>query len=76
MDGWNIYDQPVKNDKIIYESIREITAGPGDNYRTSCLLNYPCFKKDYQLIAIDLSKDQAFNADPKTIHQINFKRNI
>ena len=28
------------------------------------------------MIAIDLSKQQAFNADPKTIQQINFNGNL
>ena len=28
------------------------------------------------MIAIDLSKQQAINADPKTIQQINFTRNL
>ena len=28
------------------------------------------------MIAIDLSKQQALNADPKAIHQINFTANL
>ena len=34
-----------------------------------CLLDYNYFK----LIAIDLSKQQALDVDPKAIQQINFK---
>ena len=34
------------------------------------------FKEYYMLIAIDLSKQQALNADPKAIQQINFTGNL
>ena len=30
----------------------------------------------YKLIGIDLRKQQAFNADPKAIQQINFRGNL
>ena len=31
----------------------------------NCLLDYPYFKDSYKLIAIDLSKQQALDADPR-----------
>ena len=34
------------------------------------------FKKNYKLIAIDLSKQQKLDADPKAIQQINFTGNL
>ena len=37
-------DQPIKNDMKIYDNIRKILAGQGDDYTTGCLLNYPYFK--------------------------------
>ena len=37
-----------------------------------CLLYYLYFNKNYSLIAIDLSNQQARDADPKAIQQINF----
>ena len=40
------------------------------------LLNYSYFKENYKLIAIDLSKQQALDADPRAIHQINFTGNL
>ena len=49
--------------------------GKGDDYTTGCLLDYPYFKKHYKLIAIDLSKQQTLDADPKAIQQINFTGN-
>ena len=48
----------------------------GDGYTTSCLLDYPYFKEYFKLIAIDLSKQKALDANPKTIQQINFTRNL
>ena len=36
----------------------------GDDYTTGCLLDYHYFKK-HKMIAIDLSKQQALDADPK-----------
>ena len=51
-------------------------TGQGDDCTTGCLLDYPCFKKYYELIAIDLSKQQKLDADPKAIQQINFTGNL
>ena len=44
----------------------------GDDYTTGCLLDQPYYKENYLLIAIDLSKNQALDADPKAMQQINF----
>ena len=70
------FDQPVKNNQRIYDNIRNITTCQGDDYMTGCLLDYPYFKKYYKLIAIDLSKQQAFDANPKAIEQINYTGNL
>ena len=59
-----------------YENIIKITTGQGDDYTTGCLLDYPYFKNHYKMIAIDLSKEQALDADPRAIQQINFTRNL
>ena len=40
------------------------------------MLDYPCLKKNYKIIAIDLSKHQALDADPGAIQQINFTANL
>ena len=40
------------------------------------LLDYNCFKNYFKMIVIDLSKQQALDADPKTIQQINFTENL
>ena len=76
IDGKNVFDQPINNDFKSYENIRIIAAGQGDDYTTGCLLDYPYFKENYKMIAIDLSKQQALDADPRAIQQINFTANL
>ena len=70
------FDQLIKNNKITYENIRKIATGQGDDYITGCLLDYRYFKENYKMIAIDLSKQQALDADPRAIQQINFTANL
>ena len=59
-----------------YENIRKIATGKGDDYTTVCLLDYPYFKDNYKMIAIDLSKQQVLDADPRKIQQINFTTDL
>ena len=75
-DRKNALDKPVKNKKITHENIRKIATGQGDDYATGCVLDYPYFKENYKLIAIDLSKQQALDADPRAIQQINSTENL
>ena len=56
--------------------LEKISNGQGDDYTTGCLLDYPCFKRNYKIIAIDLSKHQGLDADPRAIQQINFTKNL
>ena len=72
IDGKNFFDQPINSMTKTYENIRKIATGQGDDYTTGCLLDYPYFKNHYKMIAIDLSKQQALDADPRAIQQINF----
>ena len=76
IDGKNFFDQPVRNNKVTCENIRKIAIGQGDDYKTGCLLDYTYFKKYYKMIAIDLSKQQALDSDPRAIQQINFTANL
>ena len=76
IDGKNFIDQPISNDIKTYENIRKIATGQGDDYTTACLLDYPYFKENYKMIAIALSKQQALDADPRAIQQINFTANL
>ena len=70
------FDQPVKNDKVTNENIWKITTVQGDNYTTGCLLDYVYFRDTYKMIAIDLSKQQVLDADPRAMEQINFTANL
>ena len=76
INGENVFDQPIKNNKVTYENIREIATGQGDDYTTGCLLDYAYFADTYKMIAVDLSKRQALDADPRAIQQINFSANL
>ena len=68
--------QPIKGNKVTYENIRKIATGQGDDYTTGCLLDYVYFKDNYEIIAVDLSKQQALDADPRANQQINFTANL
>ena len=70
------FDQRINSNLKTYENIRRIATGQGDDYTTGCLLDYSYFKENYKMIAIDLSKQQALDADPRAIQQINFTANL
>ena len=76
IDGKNLFDQPTNNDTKIYERIRKIATSHGDDYTTGCLLDYPFFKENYEMIEIDLNKQQALDADPREVPQNNFTVNL
>ena len=64
----------MNNDIKTYENIRKIATGQGGDYPTGCLLDYPYFKENFKIIAIDLNKQPALDVD-STIQQINFATN-
>ena len=79
IDRKNFFDQSVKNNKATYDNIRKLATGQGDDYTTGYLLDYIYLDYIYldyiyyfNLIAVDLSKRQALDGDPKAIQQINF----
>ena len=76
INGENFFDQPINNNKVTYESIRKIATGQGDDYTTGCLLDYSSFMDTCKMIAVDLSKQQVLDADPRAIQQINFIANL
>ena len=76
INGENFFDQPIKNNRVTYENIRKIATGQGDDYTTGYLLDYSYFADTYKMIAVDLSKQQALDADPRAIQQINFTANL
>ena len=72
IDVSNFYDQPINDSIKQYDEIRKISTGQRDDYTTGCLLDYSYFRKNYRLIAADLSKTKALDADSRAIQQIIF----
>ena len=72
IDGRNFYDQPINDSIKQYDEIRKVSTGQGDDYTTGCLLDFAYFEKKCRLIAADLSKEKALDADPRVIQQIIF----
>ena len=64
INGQNFFDQLVNND------------WKKNDCTTGCLLVYSYFKNYDKMIVIDLSKQQALDAYPKAIQQINFTANL
>ena len=76
IDVRNFFDQTIDSMTKTYQNIRKIAAGQEDDYTTACLLDYPYFKDYYKMIAIDVSKQKALDADLRAIQQINFTANL
>ena len=70
INGKNVFNQPIKVDLRTYDNIRKTAIGQGNDYTIGRLLDYPYFKEHCQLIAKDLSKQQAFGNDPKAIRKL------
>ena len=54
IDGKSFFDLPVKNEEKAYEKI--IDMSNNNDYTTANLLDFAYFKRNYRLIATDLSK--------------------
>ena len=67
IDGRNFFDQPINSMSKTYEDIRWIATGKGDDYTTSCLLEYPYFRENYKMIAIALSTQNELDRDTRAI---------
>ena len=76
IDGRNLFDQPINSVNKTYENIRKIVIGKGDDYLAGCLLDYPYFKENYKMIAVDLSRQNELDADPRAVQQINFRASL
>ena len=70
IDKIAFFDLPIKTEEEAYEKIIDISRN--NEYATGNLLDYDYFKKHYQLIAIDLSKQQVLQENEDLIQQINF----
>ena len=77
IDGRNFYGESINNQETNdlmkqYEESRKISTGQGDDYAIVCVLDFAYFKENYRLIAADLGKQKALDADPRPIQQIIF----
>ena len=73
IDGRIFYDNPIESDIEKYRELKKVMIGKGEYYTTESLLDYDYFKKNYKLVAVDLSKQKELDADPRAIQQIEFK---
>ena len=64
IDAKSFFDLPVKNEEEAYVKI--IDMSNNNDYTTGNLLDFAYFKKNYKLIAIDLSKQTKLK-DPQQI---------
>ena len=67
-----MYDQSINDSINQYDEIRKLSAGQGDDCTTGFLLDFAYFVKKYRLIAANLNKQKALDADPKAIQKIIF----
>ena len=67
IDGKSFFDLPVKNEEEAYKKI--IDMSNNNDYTTDNLLDFAYFKRNYRLIAIDLSKQTKLK-DPQQIRFI------
>ena len=73
IDGRNFYDNSIESDIEKYRELKKVMIGKGEDYTTGSLLDNDYFKKHYKLVAVDLSKQEELDADPRAIQQIEFK---
>ena len=72
-DGRNFYDQPINELITQYDEVRKVSTGYVYDYTTGFLLDCAYFKGNYKLLAVNLSKQKALDADPRAIQQIVFQ---
>ena len=66
-------DQTINGSIKRYDEVIKESTGQGDDCATRCLLDYAYFKDNCRLIAVDLSKQKALDADPRAIQEIVFQ---
>ena len=72
---WRNFSDQIINDLIQqYDEVRKVSTGQVDDHATECLLDYAYFKDNYRIVAVDLSKQRALDADPRAIQQIVFQK--
>ena len=67
IEGKSFFGLPEKNEEETYKKFIEMSNN--NDYATNNLLDFSCFKENYKLIAIDLSKQTKLK-DPQKINFI------
>ena len=68
IDGRNFFDKPLKNYLSTYDNIQKLQFIKVTITKLGVLLDQPYVENYYKLTAINLSKQQKLDADPKPIH--------
>ena len=76
IDRRNFQDHPINDSIKLCDKIQKISTGEGNDYATGCLLEFDYFENNYRVIASDLSKQRALDADSRAIQQIIFTGKI
>ena len=71
--GRNFYDNPIETDIEKYRELNKVMIGKRQDYTTGSLLDFNYFNEHYKLVAVDLSKQNELDADPRAMQQIEFK---
>ena len=69
-DGRTFYDQPITDQILKTDEIREVEIGKRNDYTTGYLWDY--ISKIIILIAVDLSKQEELDTDPRAVQQFKF----
>ena len=69
------YDGRIPINDLIkqFDEVRKVSTAYGDDYTTGSLVDYAYVKDNYKLIAADLSKQKALDADLWEIQQVVFQ---
>ena len=67
IDGRIFYNQPINGLIKQYDKVRKVSTGQGNNYTTGYLLDFVYSENNYRLVAADLSKQKALDADWRAI---------
>ena len=73
IDGRNFYDQPINDLIKQYDEVRKLSTGQGDHYTIGCFLDCAYFRDSCRLIAVDLTKQKALDADLRATQQKVFQ---
>ena len=65
IDERNFYNNAIESGIEKYRELKKVMIGIGEDYTTGSLLDYGYFNTHYKFVAVDLSKQKEFNADPR-----------